>query len=77
MNKQNIKQNMMSSALICVLCFIVSGLCFWTKLTEIAVCMIIVGVFEALIFAIWFQRSKKAGTEDNSKKDKRFLKSKK
>lgn len=76
MNKQNIKQNMISSALICVLCFIVSGLCFWTNLTEIAIGMIIVGVFEALIFAIWFQRSKKAGNETNSKKNKRFLKSK-
>lgn len=76
MNKQNIKQNMTSSALICVLCFIVSGLCFWTNLTEIAICMIIVGIFEALIFAIWFQRNQKAGNElDN--KNRRILKSKK
>ncbi len=76
MNKQNIKQNMTSSALICVLCFIVSGLCFWTNLTEIAICMIIVGIFEALIFAIWFQRNQKAGKElDN--KNRRILKSKK
>lgn len=76
MNKQNIKQNMTSSALICVLCFIVSDLCFWTNLTEIAICMIIVGIFEALIFAIWFQRNQKAGKElDN--KNRRILKSKK
>lgn len=76
MNKQNIKQNMTSSALICVLCFIVSGLCFWTNLTEIAICMIIVGIFEALIFAIWFQRNQKVGKElDN--KNRRILKSKK
>ena len=76
MNKQNIKQNMTISALICVLCFIVSGLCFWTNLTEIAICMIIVGIFEALIFAIWFQRNQKAGKElDN--KNRRILKSKK
>lgn len=76
MNKQNIKQNMTSSALICVLCFIVSGLCFWTNLTEIAICMIIVGIFEALIFAIWFQRNQKAGKElDN--KNRRIMKSKK
>lgn len=76
MNKQNIKQNMTSSALICILCFIVSALCFWANLTEIAVCMIIVGIFEALIFAIWYQRHQKAG-KDQENKTKRFLKNQK
>lgn len=64
MNKLNIKRNLTYSGLLCILCLILGGVCFWLRLLELACAAACLAVFEGLIFWIWYQRMQKENRKE-------------